>query len=443
MAKADFNVQGGRIFYKGELIEAGIAVQDGKIIKVAKSASLPTAGETVNAKGLVILPGVIDVHVHVRDMSQKTKEDWTTASHAAAAGGITTILAMPNTSPPITTARALKQYKTIARKKSVVDYGVFIGATETNTRELTTSESCGIKLAMGSTTGNLLVEKTEKMRSILETSVKAGKTVVVHAEDEEMIKKRFLALKKRGREPPPKIHSVIRDPEAARIAVSRAIRLSKQTNAKIHIAHVSTRGELIEIVNAKKDGLLVSCEVTPHHLFLSEKDYDAKSHKLKVNPPLRSRSDVSAAWGALLEGIIDCVATDHAPHVLEDKEQDYWSAPSGLPGLETMLPLMLDSVNKSMLSLAHVADLLCTNPAKIFRLKNKGKIMEGFDADLTFVDLKREWKIRGDEFKTRCGWTPFEGRIVSGKPVKTMIRGAIVFEDGDVVGGRGREVQFK
>ncbi|MFH1788088.1 MAG: dihydroorotase family protein [Candidatus Altiarchaeota archaeon] len=440
MKKVDLVLDGGRIYYKGEFVDAGVAVEDGKIVKVARNASLPKADERIDAGGLYVMPGAIDVHVHVRDLKQKSREDWKSASEAAAAGGVTTILAMPNTNPPLSSAKAVTEYARIAAKKSIVDYGVYIGATGKNRDEITkANQACAVKVYMASTTGDLLVDDDILLTNSFASANKAKKIACVHAEDEAMIKARTAAVKRKGREVTPEMHSVIRDGECARKAVEKALQLSGKAKNKLHICHVSTRAEMELIADAKKKGLSVSCEVAPHHLFLSEKDYD-KTNRLKVNPPLRSKTDVSTMWSALQEGVVDCVASDHAPHLLSEKEEDYWNAPAGVPGLETTLPLMLDSAVKRMLDVPQVIKLTSENPAKLFGLSGKGAIKEGFDADFALIDFRKSWRIRGDGLKSRCAWTPFEGRVVQGVPVMTVVRGKTVYRDGDALPNKGAEV---
>jgi dihydroorotase len=347
---------------------------------------------------------------------------------------------MPNTTPPITSVKALEQYRKIAEKKSIVDYGVYIGATGKNREEIkNAADACGVKVYMGSTTGELLVADELSLSNSFAAAKEAGKIVCVHAEDEGRIRRRTASVKRKSKVVGPEVHSVIRDVECARLAVEKAVKHAKTVGNMLHVCHVSSKAELSAIAQARKTGIPVSCEVAPHHLFLSEGDY-SNSSLLKVNPPLRSRSDVSALWGALQEGFIDCVASDHAPHLLAEKEEDYWNAPAGLPGLETMLPLMLDAVAKRMLPLQRAVALTSGNPARIFGLKNKGSIEDGFDADLVLVDFRNTFRIRGDSLKTRCRWTPFEGRTVTGIPRRTIVRGTTVFLDGETCKGGGRMV---
>jgi len=443
MRKVDLIVEGGRILHEGTFVDASIAVDDGRIVKIARKPGLPKADERVDAAGMYVIPGAIDVHVHVRDLSQKRSEDWRSASEAAAAGGVTTILAMPNTSPPITTLTALNEYRKLAAKKSIVDYGVFIGATGRNGGEIAQAkDACGVKVYMGSTTGELLVNSDEGLSSSFASANEAGKLACVHAEDEGRIRRRVAAVKRKGREPSPEIHSVIRDVECARLAVEKAVKCARVVGNRLHVCHVSSKAELAVISEARKGGVPVSCEVAPHHLFLSEKDYGGSSNRLKVNPPLRSRADVSTLWGALQGGFIDCVASDHAPHPASEKDDEYWEAPAGFPGLETMLPLLLDSVVKGMLELPHVVRLVGGNPARLFGIKNKGAIAEGYDADLVLVDFKGEWRVRGDGLKTKCGWSPFEGRTLRGVPHRTMVRGKTVCLDGQITANASREASF-
>ena len=440
MGNVDLNIVGGRVFHNGGFVDAGVAVEDGKIVKVARRASLPAASERVDAGGLYVLPGAIDVHVHVRDLKQKSREDWKSASEAAAAGGVTTILAMPNTNPPLASAKAVAEYAKIAGKKSIVDYGVYIGATGKNGDEIIkAAQACAVKVYMGSTTGDLLVQDDASLIKSFASANKARRIACVHAEDEARIRGKIAAIKRKGREVTPEMHSVIRDGECARRAVEKALKVSEKTGNLLHVCHASTRAEMELIADAKKSGVPVSCEVAPHHLFLSDKDY-GNSNRLKVNPPLRAKSDVSTMWSALQEGVVDCVASDHAPHPLSEKEDDYWNAPAGVPGLETTLPLMLDAAVKRMLDVPSVVKLTAENPARIFGLAGKGAVKEGFDADFALIDFRRSWRIRGDALKTRCAWTPFEGRVVHGVPVMTLVRGSVVYRDGNTLPNKGSMV---
>lgn len=440
---ADLVVTGGKIFYRGEFIDAGIAVSDGRIVNVARKASLPKADEEIDARRLYVLPGAVDAHVHVRDLKESAKEDFTSASHAAAAGGVTTILAMPNTKPPIDSSKALGDYKKIANKKSIVDYGIHFGASKNNTCEIEkVRDVASIKVYMSSTTGELLVPDDDSIKKVFEAAKIGEHMVCVHAEDQARIEERTRQAKKKRRLPPD-IHSTVRDGECARIAVAKAVKYAGQAKNSLHVCHVSTRNELIEISDGRKKGVDVSCEVTPHHLFLCERDQSGGNNRLKVNPPLRPRSDVSALWGALQSGVIDFVASDHAPHLIEEKQEKYWEAPAGVPGLETELPLLLDAANKGMLDLPRVVALASTNPARRFGLKAKGLIEEGFDADLVLVDLKGNWRVRADALKTRCGWSPFEGRTLEGVVARTIVRGKTVYMDGQVIKNKGLEVAYR
>ena len=443
MGIVDLNLIGGKVFVEGGLIEACVSVNAGKIVKVGKKAALPRADEVFDASGKIIIPGVIDVHVHVRDLKQKSVEDWQSASKAAAAGGVTTILAMPNTDPPLTSKNSVDSYLRIASKKSIVNYGAYIGATCKNGGEIVNATTaCAVKVYMGSSTGDLLVNSEDDISSSFKSAGDAGKIACVHAEDEARINGKTGVVKKKKIEPNPSVHSFIRDPEACRKAVEKAIRQTESAGNILHICHSSTRAEMQLIIDARKRGTPVSCEVTPHHLFLSTKDYE-NTNIMKVNPPLRDRSDLSSMWGALQEGYVDIIASDHAPHLMDDKLKDYWDAPAGFPGVETMLPLILDAVGKNMLSLDKAVQLTSVNPARLFGLVGKGRVKEGFDADFSVIDMKKSVRIRGDDLHSKCGWTPFEGRVVTGVPCATIVGGHFALRDDSIIDCRGKPVQLR
>ncbi len=409
----------GKIFFEGKLIEAHIGVSEGKVLEIKK---IPLKGEKkIDCRGKIVFPGIIDAHVHFREPGGEKKEDWKTGSKAAAAGGITTVLDMPNNSPPITTKKLLEEKMELARKKSVVNFGLFLGATNENFTEI---ESCpaasGIKLYMGSSTGGMQVKEKEAQENVFGAAKKAGKVLAVHAEDEARIKENEKKFRNRDS---PEIHSKIRDEISAEKAVKSALEMQKLSHNRLHVCHISTEKELSLLKNSP-----ATREVTVNHLFFCTEDYASKKNFLKVNPPVRSKRNVAALWNALNAGEIDLIVTDHAPHLPEEKEQDYWFAPSGIPGVETLLAVMLDAANKKRVSLERVMECMCVNPAKVYSLNSKGLIRKGFDADLTVVDLKKEWKVKGEGLLTKCGWSPFEGMTLKGKAVETVVEGKTVLD---------------
>ena len=418
-----------KVLVNGEFLERNILVgDDGKIEKIAASG-LKTADDVIDATGKYALPGAIDIHVHFREPGITQKEDFLTGSRAAAAGGVTTILDMPNTKPATTTVALLEEKRKLAAAKCLVNYGLYMGATATNLEEVKKAINIpGVKLYMGSTTGDLVVTDKEMIRKFFH----CGRKVVVHAEDEELMKKNSEMFKGQS---DPSIHAKIRGNEVAGAAVREAAIIG----GNIHITHSSTREEMMLI---KAKGL--SCDVTPHHLFLMAEELKKQGNYVKMNPPLRSKEDVEALWDAVKDGTVSCIATDHAPHLREEKEQGYWEAPSGVPGVQTMLPLMLDAVNKKRLSLQQLIKLTSENPAAMFGIKNKGKIAAGYDADITLVDMKEEKTIKNDDMLSKCGWTPFDGWKVKGVVAAAVVNGNVICSNGEITNEKvkGKEVIF-
>lgn len=426
------SVINGKVLLNGELAEKNVIIENGKIIDISDNSS----GETINAAGKIILPGLIDIHTHMREPGLTHKEDFLTGSMAAAAGGVTTILEMPNTKPPTTTLAALEEKREMA-KKAVVNYGIYMGATADNMEQvMKASNIAGVKIYMGSSTGNLLVTDTEVIKKFFSS----GKRIIVHAEDEELMNKN--AARYKG-ESNPEIHAKIRSSEVESSAIKNAASMLSSCNYKqVHFTHTSTKESMSIVKEAKKNNN-ISCDVTPHHLFLTADELGRQGNFAKMNPALRSREDVNALWNAINEGVVDCIATDHAAHTKEEKEASYWEAPSGVPGLETMLPLLLDAVNKNRLTLQRLAELTAANPAKLFGVRNKGKIEIGYDADLVVADMDKTKEVKNEELFTKCKWSPFSGWKLRGWPVMTIVNGNVVYDEGAVNDIKGREVALE
>jgi dihydroorotase len=431
-----------KILTEGKVLERNILCDNsGKIKEVAVDSLLKHADEILDAKGKFAIPGVIDVHVHCREPGLTHKEDFSTASKAAAAGGVTTFVDMPNSRPATTTVALINEKRKLAAEKSIVNFGINIGATQNNIDEVRNAKNiAGVKVYMGSSTGDLLVTDDAVLNEIF----KSGKLVAVHAENEDLIKENT-ELFKTSSDYPTALHLKIRNNLAAAKAVERAIYLGKQHNTQLHICHVSTKEEVALIAAAKKEYAKLSCEVTPHHLFLTAEIAKKLGTYGKVNPPLRSKQDVAALWESITKGEIDMIATDHAPHTRDEKEQDYWSAPSGMPGVQTMLPLMLNSVNKGKISLQQLIALTSENPATVFGMAKKGVIAQGYDGDITIIDIHKEKIIKNRDMLSKCGWTPFDGSKVRGVVTATIVNGNIIFSNGEIIDekSRGREVMFK
>lgn len=387
-----------------------------------------------------LIPGVIDAHVHFRSPGYEMKEDWLSGSKAALAGGVTTVFDMPNTKPHTTTLEALEQKRDLARKDSLVNFGLFFGAMLDNLEEIKKIHGVvGLKVYMSETTGHMIMEKDVRIDELLKKLLTDNQYIVaVHAEDEEMIQRRAEAYKD---DHTPEIHSLIRSDAIAFSAARSAAHLAKKYGGRLHICHVSTKKEM-ELLKKYPD---VTCEVTPHHLFLSVKDYAKWGNYIKINPPIRPEKDVQYLWDGLKSKLVCMVASDHAPHLREEKERDYWEVPAGVPGIETMLPLLLNAVNEGELELPDVVSLMCEAPAQVYNVQNKGFLREGYDADLTVVDMSHVRRVENENLYTKCGWSPFAGRELKGWPVMTFVRGRLGMENGKIVktdGLHGKEVEL-
>mgnify|MGYP001793754365 CR=1 FL=1 len=408
----------------GNSIVGDVLTRDRQIIKVSASEIIDeTSTRLIDADGLTLLPGVIDPQVHFREPGLEHKEDLFTASCACAKGGVTSFLEMPNTRPLTISQEALNDKLQLAASKCLVNYGFFIGATSDNLSELLyASPTPGIKIFMGSMHGPLLVDPQETLEAIF---ANGEILIAVHAEDQTRLKQRreeFANIHDVA------IHSQIQDNQAALIATQRALKLSKKYRRRLHILHMSTAEEANLLRQDKPSW--VTAEVTPQHLFLNTTAYEKMGSLAQMNPPLRTSDDNEVLWQALLDGVIDFIATDHAPHTLEEKAQTYPKTPSGMPGVETSLPLMLTAVEDGRCTLAQVVNWMSTAVASAYSIPNKGVISAGYDADLVLVDLNSRKKVRREELVTKCGWSPFEGWDLTGWPVTTIVGGEIVYDRG-------------
>lgn len=414
-----------------------VFLSDGRIAEIG-SCSGAVAEKTIDATGLTMIPGVIDPHVHFRQPGMEIKEDLFSGSRAAASGGVTTFLDMPNNSPATTSAEALAEKREIASWASLVNYGFYIGATPSNLDVVNSVEGvCGIKLYMGSSTGNLLVEDARDIERFFATG---NRLIAVHAEDERTIRKNRANY---THSDDAADHSRIRSPEAALKAVQLAVLLAKKYNRRLHILHLSTKEE-VDFLRDEKEPF-ISAEACPHHLFLHSPDvYEKLGTFALVNPPIRERADNLALLDGLKQGIVDCIATDHAPHTAEEKKQQFGAAPCGMPGVETSLPLMLDQVHRKNISIEQLVRWMSHNPAELFGISGKGRIQAGYDADVVLIDLNRTRVFDDRDVFTRSGWTPFAGMSVTGCPLITVVGGNVVFREGDFFDKiPGREIKIE
>lgn len=408
---------------------------DGTRIAAVDAAAGVRADETVDAAGLHLIPGVVDDQVHFRDPGLTHKEDLHSGSRACARGGVTSFFEMPNTIPTTTSVERLEAKLRLAASKCVVNYGFYIGATSANLEELAAAtRTPGIKIFIGSSTGDLLVDEQAALERIFaETTL----PVCAHCEDEATIRANRKAIGG-GRDYAD--HSRIRDHAAASIATRRAMDLAIRHRHRFHVLHVSTADET-ELLRERHG--LVTAEVCPHHLFFNVDDYGRLGPLVQMNPSVKTRADNEALWAALRDGRIQVVATDHAPHTLEEKQRPYPDSPSGVPAVENSLALMLDAAHRGLCTLEQVVAWMCEAPARVWDAAAKGRIQEGYDADLVLVDLNKTATIRNAEQVSKCGWSPWDGTELTGWPVRTWVLGRCVFCDGrfdDRV--RGREVEF-
>jgi dihydroorotase len=409
----------------GEFLVGDVQTRGREIVQVAPEimASATQADTVIDANGLTLLPGVIDPQVHFREPGLEHKEDLFTASCACARGGVTSFLEMPNTRPLTTTQEALDDKLRRAADKCLVNYGFFIGATPENLPDLIEAQpTCGIKIFMGSMHGPLLVDDEQGLEPIF---AKGTRLIAVHAEDQGRINQRrqdFAGITD------PAIHSTIQDNQAALNATQLALKLSKKYQRRLHILHMSTAEEA-ELLRQDKPSW-VTAEVTPQHLLLNTSAYEKIGTLAQMNPPLRSPHDNEVLWQALLDGVIDFIATDHAPHTLAEKAQTYPNSPSGMPGVETSLPLMLTQAMQGRCTVSQVSNWMSTAVAKAYGIPKKGAIAPGYDADLVLVDLENYHPVLREEVFTKCGWSPFEGWDLTGWPVYTIVGGKVVYEKG-------------
>jgi dihydroorotase len=432
-------IRHAHVVLTNEVIRANVLIEDDKIAAI-DAAEHSSADEVIDAHGLHLIPGVIDDQVHFREPGLTHKEDLNTASRACAKGGVTTYLEMPNTNPTTTSVAALHDKLALAATKSLVNYGFYIGATTANVAELKQAKRTpGIKIFIGSSTGNMLVDEQTALESIFaETTL----PICAHCEDEATV--RANAAKYAGTTNVAD-HSKIRDHAAAVIATRRALDLAFRHNHRFHVLHVSTGDELPIIADHRN---LITAEACPHHLFFSIDDYARLGTLVQMNPSLKTKADCQALWQALLNGNIQVVATDHAPHTLEEKRLPYGTghsgnSPSGLPAVENSLALMLNQVNQGRCTLLQVVQWMCDAPARVWDIVNKGRIEAGYDADLVLVDLNKSAEIRNETQETKSRWSPWHGETLTGWPVRTWVMGQEVFRDGAIDANiRGREAIF-
>ena len=429
-------IKGAFIVNEGSTFKGDVYI-DGSIIKMIVAEGIndnfkDDEYEVVNAVGLHLLPGVIDDQVHFRDPGLTYKADIHTESKAAVAGGVTSFMEMPNTVPNTLTQELLEEKYRMGGEKSLANFSFYMGASNNNLEEVIKTNPknvCGIKVFMGSSTGNMLVDNEDTLENIFK---KSPTLIAVHCEDENTIQTNFRKYKDElGDQATAQIHPVIRSAEACYLSSSKAVKLAKKHNTQLHILHLSTAKEMELFDNQLPlEEKKITAEVCVHHLWFSEKDYARKGNFIKWNPAVKSTEDQEALWNALLEERIDVVATDHAPHTLEEKERSYFKAPSGGPMVQHSLVAMLEFYRQGKMLLEQIVEKMCHNPAKLFRVENRGFIREGYFADLVLVDLDRKWEVNRDNVLYKCGWSPMEGVNFQSQIIKTFVNGHLAYNEG-------------
>jgi dihydroorotase len=413
----------GNLFIKDELISA---IGDTDNIKI------PSETKIIDAKGFLLLPGVIDDQVHFREPGLTHKGDIRSESRAAVAGGVTSFMDMPNTNPQTVSVKILNEKYTIGSENSLTNYSFYIGATNNNLNEVINvdpSEVCGIKLFMGSSTGNMLVDDETALKELF---ARATMPVTAHCEDEPTIRKNSeIYRNKYGEDIPVRMHPLIRSREACYISSSHAVRLAKEYNTRLHILHLSTADELKLFSNELPlEMKRITGEVCVHHLWFEESSYDTLGSVIKWNPAIKTHFDRDALITGVNNNLIDVVATDHAPHTLEEKKNTYFKAPSGGPLIQHTLVAMLELWHRKIFSLEKIVEMMCHNPAILFNIKKRGFLREGYKADICIVDPHSPWNVSKENILYKCGWSPFEGLTFRSKVVKTIVNGTVVYDDG-------------
>ena len=429
-------IKNGSCYIDGKLTTTDIGLSGNKIKKIGKIKL--NSSKVYDATDKVVLPGIIDTQVHFREPGSTDAEDLESGSRAAVLGGVTALFEMPNTNPPTSNLVEFDKKLQAAKNRMHSNYAFYFGATPNNTDQLAQLKDvegcCGVKLFAGSSTGNLLVDKEADIEKVISSS---DRIVSIHSEDEDIIKLRKKFIKKGDVHS----HAEWRNVEVAMSSTRRVVKIAERYNKKIHVLHVTTRDEVDFLAMHKKN---VTFETTPQHLTMYAPNcYDKLGTYAQMNPPLRTKEHYDRLWVAIKNNIVDVLGSDHAPHLKENKDKEYPNTPSGMPGVQTIFPVMLDHVNNGKLSLQQLINLMCENPCKIFGIKNKGYIKEGFDADLTIADMNKEVTIKNEMIASKCGWTPFNNYKVKGFPVGTIVNGHLVMSDGKViVESKGTPLKF-
>jgi len=435
----DMVLHNAKIYTRGRIVEAGLAIDDGRILKIAKKTNLPSASTKMNLRGHVTLPGLIDPHVHLRNQQLAYKEDFFSGTAAAAAGGVTLTVDMPNNRPVTMDSISLRERMRLAERRAVVNvafYSAFPQKLE-EVPSIVKEGAVAFKLYLQEQIGGLEVDDDKLLLQAFNRVANMRVPVAVHAEDRTILEAKRREMEKAGRKDV-WAYAKARPPEAEARAIRRIVQLAKDCEVHVHFCHVSSAVGLHAFLRAKKDGLHVTCEVTPHHLLLSAEHLERYGTLALVNPPLRTRKDTTALWYALKQGLIDALASDHAPHALQEKNvESVWEAKPGIAGLETTLPLLLTEVSEGRLTITDLARLTSEKPAEILNLKDRGRLKEGNWADIVVVSMNRKYKIDASNFHSKANFSPFDGWRVKGEPIMTFVNGQLVMDKGEIVAKPG------
>ena len=433
----DLIIKNGSCFIEGNLVKTDIGITKNKISHIGNLEN-ENSNEIYNAENLIVLPGCLDTQVHFREPGSTDAEDLNSGSRAAIVGGITGVFEMPNTNPPTSNKKEFQNKLNLAKNRMYCNYAFYFGATPENQEELADLKSlegcCGVKLFAGSSTGNLLVHKEEDIEKVFAST---SKIVSVHSEDEEILNQRK-KLREKGNV---LTHPIWRNEESAISSTRRIVKIALRLNKKAHILHVTTKEE-VDFLSQNKGN--ITFEITPQHLTLTSPEcYEKLGTFAQMNPPIRDKSHYDRLWYAVRNNYNDTIGSDHAPHLKENKLKDYPETPSGMPGVQTLMPVMLNHINEGRLKLEQLIKLLCENPVKIFGIKNKGYIKKDYDADFTIIDMNKVIEIKNEKIESKCGWSPFNGHKFKGTPVATIVNGKIKMKDGVILRDpEGAPLQF-
>ena len=439
-------IHNARIVNEGQTFEGAIVIENEVIAEVLKAGETPASpcDETIDAEGLYLIPGVIDDHVHFRDPGLTHKADMYTESMAAAAGGVTSYMDMPNTNPLTTTLEALEDKFQDAATKSIVNYSFYFGATNDNADlmpKLDKKKVCGVKLFMGSSTGNMLVDQMDTLKNIF---ANAGMLIATHCEDQQIISANTAAYKEKyGEDPDVKYHPEIRNEEACYRSSALAVQMAKETGARLHIMHISTAKELELLENKPIEEKNITAEACVSHLFFCDEDYEKFGARIKCNPAIKTKKDRDALRQALTSNLIDVIGTDHAPHLLSEKQGGALKAVSGMPTLQFSLLSVMELVHQELLSIEQLVQKMCHAPASLYQMEKRGYIRPGYKADLVLLNPAHEWTVTNDCILSKCGWSPMEGQTFHSKVERTFVNGHQVYADNQVdTNHRGQALTF-